>query len=104
MLFITCDYTNLIHVFVAQWQGWQDIFFVGTEWNNYDLIFKQARWDFDHLEDALFEGELKDKKIFMFGSTEPQTIGHDQNVYLIPTITAVVGDIVPPNKLGIKSV
>lgn len=84
------------------WQGWKRIFFVGTEWSNYDLIFS-VQWDFDHLETQLFEDEsMKGKKVFLFGATEPQAI--DGDIYFIPVIVAVVGDMLPPKKLGIKSV
>ncbi|KAG2381559.1 hypothetical protein C9374_005943 [Naegleria lovaniensis] len=111
------------------WQGWKEVFLVGTEWNCYDLAYK-IEWDFEHLHDFLFydedvakqaskdesasaaddEEELKPpahvlekgKNCFVFGSTEPQLVNGDM-VY-IPVMIAVVSDLAPPTKLGIKSV
>ncbi|KAL9652731.1 hypothetical protein ABK040_015781 [Willaertia magna] len=105
----------------ALWQGWKDVFLVGTEWNCYDFVYK-IEWDFDHLHDFLFEekeDEKKEddkeekkktieermpegKKCFVFGCTEPQLINGEM-VY-IPALIAVVSDLAPPEKIGISSV
>ena len=106
-----------------KWEAWKEVFLVGTEWNCYDEAYK-VDWDFDHLHDFLFYDEEiankskeendeeeqkppehtlpKDKKCFVFGSTEPQLIAG--NMVYIPVLIAVVSDLAPPTKIGIKSV
>ncbi|KAF0984968.1 hypothetical protein FDP41_000007 [Naegleria fowleri] len=111
------------------WQGWKEVFLVGTEWSGYDMAYK-FEWDFEHLHDFLFYDEdvakqaskeneststdddeelkppahvlEKGKNCFVFGSTEPQLVNGEM-VY-IPVMIAVVSDLAPPTKLGIKSV
>jgi hypothetical protein len=86
----------------ATWEGWKDVYFIGTEWDNYHKIFEHD-WDFDHLQEKIFDGDLaQGKTAYLFGSTEPQMI--DGKVVLIPVIVAIVGDIPPPRKVGITSI
>ncbi|KAL0205022.1 hypothetical protein P9112_000329 [Eukaryota sp. TZLM1-RC] len=70
-----------------KWEGWRDIYYVGTEWENYDRIF-EIDWDFSNLEQALTEGSLKDvPRVYIFGQTEPQMV--DDDMVMIPTLIAV---------------
>ncbi|EFC50484.1 predicted protein, partial [Naegleria gruberi] len=86
------------------WQGWKEVFLVGTEWNCYDLVYN-VDWDFEHLHDFLFYDEDSAtirKQCFVFGCTEPQLI--DNEMVYIPALVAVVSDLAPPTTIGIKSV
>jgi len=89
---------------------WRQICLCGTEWHLIDNVYKED-WNFDKLEEAVLNGELKNPKapIYLFGTTEPQLVdkkdGNPASVILIPTITAIVNSpIPPPPQLGIKSV
>jgi len=48
---------------------WKEVFLVGTEWDQFGDVDKYD-WDFDHLDDAINDGELKEGKLYLFGSTE----------------------------------
>lgn len=52
-----------------QWDGWKKIYFVGTEWSSYPEIFEN-NWNFDALEKEITDGDLKGKKVYLFGTTE----------------------------------
>lgn len=87
---------------------WKDIYLAGTEWDQLQLVYR-VDWDFGHLDEALNEGDLKDKKVFLFGATEPQLLKMSPSddkgeVVPIPIIIAVVSEATPPNKVGLKSV
>lgn len=52
------------------WTGWHDIYFIGTEWENYESVF-QKNWNFDHLKEKVYDGDLAQGKItYLFGATE----------------------------------
>ncbi|KAI0565158.1 Protein heat intolerant 4 [Gracilaria domingensis] len=87
---------------------WKDIYLAGTEWDQINDVYKED-WDFDHLDEALTDGDLAGKKIYLFGGTEPQLIMVDEDdnrgeVVPVPVITAIVSDISPPATVGLKSV
>ncbi|XP_047964576.1 protein HEAT INTOLERANT 4-like [Salvia hispanica] len=85
---------------------WQQVFPVGTEWDQLDMVY-EYKWNFTNLEEALEEGgELHDKKVYLFGCTEPQLVPFkDQSkVIMIPVVVAVVSPFPPSDKIGIKSV
>ncbi|KAK9057523.1 hypothetical protein SSX86_022359 [Deinandra increscens subsp. villosa] len=86
---------------------WKQVFPVGTEWDNIDLIFRY-NWNFSNLEDAFEEGGvLHGKKVYLFALTEGQNLCfRDQavtEVTLIPVVVAVVSPIPPSDKIGIMS-
>ncbi|KAL7104482.1 hypothetical protein ACP275_08G247700 [Erythranthe tilingii] len=85
---------------------WQQVFPVGTEWDQLDMVY-QYKWNFSNLEEAFEEGgELYNKKVYLFGCTEPQLVsfqGHAK-VTMIPVVVAVVSPFPPSDKIGIKSV
>lgn len=104
------------------WEGWKDIFFVGTEFSNYDMIFEQD-WRFEHLAHELTEGELAQGNVYLFGGTEAIMVKREktaaevassaeggsglsvtEDMVVVPVINAVVSTYPPPNSLGIKSV
>lgn len=88
---------------------WKQVYLAGTEWDQMKQIYS-IDWDFDHLDEALTDGDLSDgKRVFLFGATEPQLVMMDEkdekgDVVPIPTIVAVVSDVEPPSQVGIKSV
>ncbi|KAL8456892.1 hypothetical protein ACS0TY_034937 [Phlomoides rotata] len=85
---------------------WQQVFPVGTEWDQLDMVY-QYKWSFTNLEDAFEEGgELHDKKVYLFGCTEPQLVFFQgqAKVTMIPVVVAVVSPFPPSDKIGIKSV
>ncbi|KAK6118407.1 hypothetical protein DH2020_047824 [Rehmannia glutinosa] len=67
---------------------WQQVFPVGTE---------------DAFEEG---GELYNKKVYLFGCTEPQLVSFQGQgkVTMIPVVVAVVSPFPPSDKIGIKSV
>ncbi|XP_073044599.1 protein HEAT INTOLERANT 4-like [Primulina eburnea] len=85
---------------------WQQVFPVGTEWDQLDMVY-QYKWNFSNLEDAFEEGgELYNKKVYLFGCTEPQLVSFQGQgkVTMIPVVVAVVSPFPPSDKIGIKSV
>ncbi|KAJ6798484.1 Uncharacterized protein M6B38_212185 [Iris pallida] len=85
---------------------WQAAFPVGTEWDNMDRL-REFNWNFTNLESAFEEGgELHGKKVYMFGSTEPQLleVNGKLKVTLIPIVVVVVSPIPPSDKISITSV
>lgn len=87
---------------------WKEVYLAGTEWDQMKDVYA-IDWDFDHLDDALNEGDLANKKVHLFGCTEPQLLRRDEKddkgtVIPIPVIVAVVCDSSPPATVGIKSV
>eukprot|EP00762_Andalucia_godoyi_P005368 ANDGO_06823.mRNA.1 hypothetical protein len=90
------------------WTEWKDVYFCGTEWENYARIFDHD-WTFEHLWKYLSErenGTPEGHKIYMFGVTEPQFCkvdGQDQ-VVLIPAIVVVESKVAPPELISLKSV
>ncbi|XP_073156338.1 protein HEAT INTOLERANT 4-like [Henckelia pumila] len=85
---------------------WQQVFPVGTEWDQLDMVY-QYKWNFFNLEDAFEEGgELYNKKVYLFGCTEPQLVSFQGQgkVTMIPVVVAVVSPFPPSDKIGIKSV
>ncbi|KAL0378768.1 UNVERIFIED_CONTAM: protein HEAT INTOLERANT 4 [Sesamum radiatum] len=67
---------------------WEQVFPVGTE---------------DAFEEG---GELHNKKVYLFGCTEPQLVSFQGQgkVTMIPVVVAVVSPFPPSDKIGIKSV
>nr|DAD21830.1 TPA_asm: hypothetical protein HUJ06_023293 [Nelumbo nucifera] len=85
---------------------WQAAFPVGTEWDQLDLL-NQYKWEFSNLENAFEEGgDLYEKKVYLFGATEPQMVFFkgEGKVVCIPTVVAVVSPFPPSDKIGINSV
>ncbi|GAB2282938.1 Protein HEAT INTOLERANT 4 [Dionaea muscipula] len=85
---------------------WKEVFPVGTEWDQLDSVY-QYNWNFSNLEDAFEdEGELHGKRVYMFGSTEPQMVAfkEQQKIICIPVVVAVVSPFPPSDKIGINSV
>lgn len=85
---------------------WQQVFPVGTEWDQIDMIY-QYKWNFTNLEDAFDEdGAFHGKKVYLFGCTEPQLVSfQDQlKVVCVPVVVAVVSPFPPSDKIGINSV
>ncbi|CAI5507966.1 unnamed protein product [Closterium sp. Naga37s-1] len=85
---------------------WKEAFPVGTEWDQYDKVY-DIEWDFSNLDEAFDEGgPLHDKRVYLFGCTEPQLVhwkGKDKVVH-VPAVVAVLSPFAPSDKLGIKSV
>ncbi|CAI5963607.1 unnamed protein product [Closterium sp. NIES-64] len=85
---------------------WKEAFPVGTEWDQYDKVY-EIEWDFSNLDEAFDEGgPLHDKRVYLFGCTEPQLVhwkGKDKVVH-VPAVVAVLSPFAPSDKLGIKSV
>lgn len=87
------------------WSEWKEIFLLGTEWENQQLVH-DYKWDFNHLEEMLQDENSilhAKKQIHLFGSTEVQAIGSSE-VVQIPVITAIVSDMGPLGKVGVTSV
>ncbi|XP_051130027.1 protein HEAT INTOLERANT 4 [Andrographis paniculata] len=85
---------------------WKEVFPVGTEWDQLDTVY-QYKWNFSVLEDAFEEGgDLYNKKVYLFGCTEPQLVPFrdEAKVTMIPVVVAVVSPFPPSDKIGIKSV
>uniref|UniRef100_A0A0D9VGF9 Uncharacterized protein n=1 Tax=Leersia perrieri TaxID=77586 RepID=A0A0D9VGF9_9ORYZ len=95
---------------------WLSAFPVGTEWENIDKI-KEFNWNFENLEHdiwfnvgdqkALEEGgELYEKTVYLFGSTEPQLldVNGESKIVLIPVVVAIDCPFPPSDKIGINSV
>ncbi|KAG9451184.1 hypothetical protein H6P81_011149 [Aristolochia fimbriata] len=85
---------------------WQAAFPVGTEWDQMDAVY-EIKWDFTNLENAFEEGGLlHDKKVYIFGCTEPQMVFTEGGgkVICIPAVVAVVSPFPPSDKIGVKSV
>lgn len=87
---------------------WTEVYLAGTEWAQINEVHKED-WDFEHLDDALTDGELAGKQVHLFGATEPQLIMKDENdvkgtIIPIPVIVAVESTRPPPSTIGIKSV
>ena len=87
---------------------WKEVYLAGTEWDQLKLVY-DIEWDFDHLDEDLTDGDLKDKRVYLFGATEPQLLMRDEKdkigeVIPIPVIVAVVSDYEPPSTVGLKSV
>ncbi|KAJ3436746.1 protein heat intolerant 4-related [Anaeramoeba flamelloides] len=85
---------------------WENIFFLGTELDDYEKIF-EIDWDFNHLIDAFSEdGFLFERKIFLFGQTEPQQCKYNGKLetIIIPTIIAVECAEEPSLKVRVESV
>ncbi|KAL0236554.1 hypothetical protein GEMRC1_003136 [Eukaryota sp. GEM-RC1] len=85
-----------------KWEGWRDIYFIGTEWEHYDMIFN-VDWDFSNLEEALVNGPLKEvERVYLFGQTEPQMI--EDEMVMVPTIIAVTSKYPPTKHIVLSSV
>lgn len=87
---------------------WREVYLAGTEWDQMHSVYKE-HWDFDHLDEALTDGDLSGKKVHLFGATEPQLIMMDEDdtkgqVVPIPVIVAVISEVAPPSTVGLKSV
>nr|GMD56326.1 protein HEAT INTOLERANT 4-like [Ipomoea batatas] len=85
---------------------WQQVFPVGTEWDQLDMVY-QYKWNFSNLEEAFEEGgKLYGKKVYLFGCTEPQLVSFQgqAKVTCIPVVVAVVSPFPPSDKIGINSV
>ncbi|VVB13903.1 unnamed protein product [Arabis nemorensis] len=85
---------------------WKAAFPVGTEWDQLDSLY-EFKWDFRNLEEALEEGgKLYGKKVFLFGSAEPQLVPiKDINkIVHVPAVVAVESPFPPSDKIGITSV
>ncbi|XP_057972415.1 protein HEAT INTOLERANT 4-like [Malania oleifera] len=85
---------------------WREVFPVGTEWEQLDTLYKY-NWNFSNLEQAFEEGgDLYGKKVYLFGTTEPQFVpfNGERIVVYIPTVVAVDSPFPPSDKIGIKSV
>ncbi|KAL0461169.1 UNVERIFIED_CONTAM: protein HEAT INTOLERANT 4 [Sesamum latifolium] len=102
---------------------WQQVFPVGTEWDQLDMVY-QYKWNFSNLERTYLirqvkksriigwlllrkeGGELYNKKVYLFGCTEPQLVSFQGQgeVTMIPVVVAVVSPFPPSDKIGIKSV
>ncbi|WVZ22031.1 hypothetical protein V8G54_000575 [Vigna mungo] len=85
---------------------WKETFPVGTEWDQLDTVY-QFKWDFSNLENAFEEGGvLYEKKVYLFGCTEPQlvTFKGESKVVCVPAVVAVVSPFPPSDKIGINSV
>lgn len=79
---------------------------IGTEWDQLDSVYKY-NWNFSNLENAFEEGGvLHDKKVYLFGCTEPQLVplNGENKLTVIPVIVAVVSPFPPSDKIGINSV
>ena len=89
-------------------ETWRAVYLAGTEWDQLQLVYS-IDWDFDHLDDALTDGDLEGKKVHLFGATEPQLLMRDEkdtkgDVVPVPVIVAVVSNVAPPSTVGVKSV
>ncbi|KAL0349950.1 UNVERIFIED_CONTAM: protein HEAT INTOLERANT 4 [Sesamum radiatum] len=90
---------------------WEQVFRLAQstfdcQWDQLDMVY-QYKWNFSNLEDAFEEGgELHNKKVYLFGCTEPQLVSFQGQgkVTMIPVVVAVVSPFPPSDKIGIKSV
>ncbi|VVB16063.1 unnamed protein product [Arabis nemorensis] len=85
---------------------WKVAFPVGTEWNQLDAIY-EFNWDFKNLEEALEEGGmLYGKKVFVFGSAEPQLVLYEgvNRIVHVPTVIAIESPFPPSDKVAITSI
>ncbi|XP_076931679.1 protein HEAT INTOLERANT 4-like [Bidens hawaiensis] len=85
---------------------WKQIFPVGTEWDQLDLL-SEYNWNFSNLEEAFEEGGvLHGKKVYLFSCTEPQLLFYNgqSKVTCIPVVVAIVSPFPPSDKIGINSV
>lgn len=87
---------------------WRSVYLAGTEWEQLQMVYG-IDWDFEHLDDALTEGDLEGKNVYLFGATEPQLIMRQKDdtkgeVIPVPVIVAIVTDVPPPSTVGVKSV
>lgn len=87
---------------------WKEVFFAGTEWDQISEM-EGFEWDFEHLDDALTDGELSNRMVHLFGCTEPQLVHmgpEDVKGTIVPVPAIVVVDCArpPPSIIGIKSV
>ncbi|XP_047329222.1 protein HEAT INTOLERANT 4-like [Impatiens glandulifera] len=85
---------------------WQQAFPVGTEWDLLDKVY-QYKWDFSNLEKEFEEGgELYQKRVYLFGCSEPQFVSFkdESKVTYVPAIVVVIAPFQPSDKIGIKSV
>lgn len=86
---------------------WRDIFFCGTELDNYDAIFTKP-WLFPHLgedldtDGALYTAARAGRHVYLFGTSEPKIIG--QVFVSVPVICAISSTMPIPEQVGIKSV
>ncbi|KAJ8902182.1 hypothetical protein NDN08_006590 [Rhodosorus marinus] len=87
--------------------AWKEVYLAGTEWDQFSDVDRYP-WDFGHLDDAINEGNLKDGKLFVFGTTEPQLVNTKEHpsgtVIPIPVIIVVSSKLAPPSTVSIKSV
>jgi hypothetical protein len=85
-----------------KWTDWDEIFFVGTEWENYDKIFKYE-WDFEHLYSYL---SAEKDPVYVFGVTEPQYTKADgeDTIVVVPALVTVKSSVAPPEIVSLKSV
>lgn len=87
---------------------WKEVYLAGTEWDQMKLVYS-IDWEFDHLDEALTDGDLKGKKVHLFGATEPQLLMRNEKdskgeVIPVPVIVAVVSEFPPPATVGLNSV
>ncbi|KAJ1281146.1 hypothetical protein BS78_04G286000 [Paspalum vaginatum] len=85
---------------------WLSAFPVGTEWENIDKI-KEFNWNFENLDKTLDEGgELYEKTVYLFGSTEPQqsTVNGEVKMVYVHVIVVVDCPFPSSDKTGINSV
>jgi hypothetical protein len=78
---------------------WKQVFLCGTELEQMNEVYA-IRWDFSHLDNQLQEGALSPaqsdpgagakKKVFLFGSTEPQMFPLDENTTTVVHIPVVM--------------
>jgi hypothetical protein len=62
----------IVSIEESYWNGWKQIYLVGTEWDLYDEVYKY-NWDFTHLQNKLQDEndtELNGKYLYLFGVTE----------------------------------
>jgi hypothetical protein len=86
---------------------WRRVFFVGTEWDQIDEVYRFP-WDFSHLDRDVvqFLQEPSAFRWYLFGATEPQLVHWQQQetVLPIPVVVVVQSKVPPPALVGIKSV
>ncbi|CAE6241719.1 unnamed protein product [Arabidopsis arenosa] len=84
---------------------WKAAFPVGTEWHNLDAVYDEFNWDFKSLEEAFEEGGmLYGKKVFVFGTAEPDFLEDVNKTVYVPTVVVIESPFPPSEKLGIKAV
>eukprot|EP00301_Raphidiophrys_heterophryoidea_P024862 c819_g1_i1.p1 GENE.c819_g1_i1~~c819_g1_i1.p1 ORF type:complete len:391 (+),score=140.54 c819_g1_i1:91-1263(+) len=104
---------------VNEW--WKDVYMVGCEWDAYDKVFEEVKWEFDNLAKAMAEdGILKTTDLIphVFGATEPQLINLDKShgaasnlirsegekLVQVPVYIVVLSPVPLPSRVGVKSV